>query len=350
MEENKTSSHWEGQSYKTNEEVKTYSKNNMLLAMGVMLLVLGFVALAGFFLLKPPDDIIMGQVEAKEIRVSGKVPGRILSYRFDEGDEVKVGDTLVFLSTPEVRAKMKQAEAAQAAAQAQHRKAVNGARIQQISGAFEMWQKAKAGLAIAQKSFQRMQHLFDKGVVSEQKRDEVKAKYDAMVATEKAAHAQYDMAKEGARKEDKAATEALVQRAGGAVEEVKAYMKESVLLSPISGEITDRFPYVGELVGTGAPLMNITNLNDMWVVFSVRERLLAKFNKGQIVEGFIPALDKKKITMKVYYLKDRGSYAVWKATKPYGQYDEKTFEVRARMTEKIEGLRPGMSVVVQKEN
>ena len=253
---------------------KKFSINNMMLAFISVLIVIGLVALAGFLLLTPPDDYIMGQAEVTQVRISGKVPGRVAEYRFNEGDQVKAGDTLVILDTPEILAKLRQAEAAKAAAEAQNQKAENGARTQEVTAAYEMWQKAKAGLEIAQKSYERIQNLYEKGVMSAQKRDEVKANYDAMVATEKAARSQYDMAKEGARREDKAAAFALVERADGAIDEVNAYMGEGALVSPIDGEVSERFPQVGELVGTGAPIMNISDLDDLWVTFSVREDLL----------------------------------------------------------------------------
>ena len=331
------------------DEQKKFSMNNMMLAFIAVLVVVGLVALAGFFLLTPPDDIIMGQAEATEVRISGKVPGRILSYRFGEGDRVKAGDTLVFLDTPEVMAKLRQAEAARAAAEAQNAKALKGAREQEIAAAFEMWQKAQAGLTIAEKSFNRVRNLYEKGVVSAQKKDEAEANYNAMVATEKAARSQYEMAKEGARKEDKAATAAMVERAQGAIAEVESYVEERALLSPIDGEVTERFPEVGELVGTGAPIMHIADLTDMWVTFSIREDLLKDIRIGSEVNAFIPALGDQPVRLKVYYMKDMGSYAAWKATKTMGEYDAKTFEVRARPIEKVADLRPGMSVILKKK-
>ena len=328
---------------------KKFTISNMMLAFIAVLVVIGLVALAGFFLLTPPAEVIMGQAEATEVRVSGKVPGRIIAYRFAEGDHVKAGDTLVFLDTPEVLAKMQQAEAARSAAEAQNMKARKGARSQEIAGAYELWQKSKAGLEIARKSFERIENLYNKGVVSAQKRDEAEANYKAMAATEKAARSQYDMAIEGARSEDKAAAAALVAQAEGAVAEVESYMKERVLVSPIDGEISERFPEVGELVGTGAPVMNILDMDDMWVSFSIREDLLSSIRIGDEVKGFIPALNNKEIVMKVYYMKDMGTYAAWKATKTTGQYDSKTFEVRAHPVEKVLGLRPGMSVIMERK-
>ena len=329
-------------------ENKKYSINNMLLAFITFLGVVGLVALTGFFLLTPPDDIIMGQAEATQVRISGKVPGRIEAYRFSEGDKVKMGDTLVFLDTPEVLAKLQQAEAVRRAAEAQNAKAIKGARAQEIAGAYEMWQKAKAGLDIAQKSYTRVQNLFDKGVMSAQKRDEAEASYKAMAATEKAAKAQYTMAKNGAEREDKMAAEALVNRAKGAVAEVESYIKETYLIAPAAGEVSEIFPKVGELVGTGAPIMNIAELNDMWVTFNVREDLLKNLTMGAEFEAVVPALDNKTVRLKVYYLKDLGTYAAWKATKTTGQFDLKTFEVKASPMEKVENLRPGMSVIINK--
>lgn len=330
-------------------EHKKFSINNMMLAFITVIVVIGLVALAGFFLLTPPEEVIMGQAEATEIRISGKVPGRIVSYRYHEGEKVMKGDTLVFLDTPEVQAKFRQAEAAMSAAQAQNRKAIKGARTEQITAAYEMWQKSQAGLEIAKKSYDRIQNLFSKGVISAQKRDEAEANYKAMVATEKAARSQYDMAKNGAEREDKDAAAALVERAQGAVDEVESYMRESALVSPIDGEISEQFPEVGELVGTGAPILNIADLTDMWVTFSIREDLLKDIKMGTSIKAFIPALNNKEVTLKVSYMKDMGSYAAWKATKTNGQFDSKTFEVRAKPDAPIADLRPGMSVIMKKK-
>lgn len=326
---------------------KKYTVSNMMLTFGIVLVAVLIVALAGFFLLTPPEEYIMGQAEATTVRVSGKVPGRIASYRFNEGDKVKAGDTLVFLKTPEVQAKLQQVEALKAAAEAQHAKAMKGAREQEVTATYELWQKAQAGLTIAQKSYDRVRNLYEKGVMSAQKKDEAEANYNAMVATEKAARSQYEMAKEGARKEDKAAAEALVNQASGAVAEVESYVEESALVAPIDGEIIERFPEVGELVGTGAPIMNLADMNDMWVTFSIREDLLANIRIGHEIKAFVPALGNQEVTLKVYYMKDLGTYAAWKATKTAGQYDAKTFEVRARPVQPIEGLRPGMSVILK---
>ncbi|MCH5309160.1 MAG: biotin/lipoyl-binding protein [Prevotella sp.] len=320
--------------------------NNILLAILGFAAVVIIVAVIGFFALGRDPEMIQGQVEVSEYRVSSKVPGRVLEIRVKEGDYVKAGDTLVILDAPEVRAKMEQAQSAEEAAAALELKAQNGARKEQIQGAYSVLQQAKAGLEIAEKSYNRVQRLFDEGVMSAQKRDEAYANYKAMEAQVKAAQSQYDMAVNGARREDKLAAAAQVGRAKGAVQEVNAYVRETVQTAQKEGEVSSIYPQVGELVGTGSPLMSISMMDDMWGVFNVREDKLNGMQVGTEFTAFVPAFN-KEIRMKVYYLKDQGSYAVWKATKANGQYDLKTFEVRARPVEKLEGLRPGMSLVIK---
>ena len=320
--------------------------NNILLAIIGFSAVVAVVALIGFFALGRDPELIQGQVEVSEYRVSSKVPGRILEIRVKEGDYVKVGDTLAILDAPEVRAKMEQARSAENAAAAQEEMARNGARQEQIQGAFQLMQQAKAGLEIAEKSYQRIQRLFDEGVMSAQKRDEVYANYKAMEAQYKAAESQYEMAKNGARYEDKKAAAALVGRARGAVNEVNSYIHETVQIAQMEGEVTDIYPKVGELVGTGSPIMTIAVMSDLWGTFNVREDQLNGLEIGKTFTAFVPAFN-KNVEMKVYYMKDQGSFAVWKATKANGQYDLKTFEVKARPTEKFDGLRPGMSLIVK---
>jgi HlyD family secretion protein len=278
--------------------------------------------------------------------VSSKVPGRILELRVQEGDFVHVGDTLAILDAPEVEAKKTQAQSAEDAASAMSEMAQRGARKQQVQAAYQLWQQAKAAADVTKKSYERVQRLFDEGVLTAQKRDEVFAQYKASEAQEKAAKSQYDMAVEGARAEEKAAAAAQVKRARGAVAEVNSYIHETVQVATVEGEVSDVYPKEGELVGTGSPIMSIAMMNDMWGTFNVREDQLNGMTVGTVFTAFSPAF-KKELKMKVYYVKDQGSYAVWKATKANGQYDLKTFEVKARPVEKFEGLRPGMSLIIR---
>jgi HlyD family secretion protein len=312
-----------------------------------LIIVVILIFIVGLIINRPEPIIIQGEADASEIRISGKITGRINQFNVEEGSEVHTGDTLVIIDSPELSAKLEQANAAENAAQAQNKKAIKGARKEQIMGAFEMWQKAQVGVDISKKSYDRVQRLFDKGVVTAQKRDEAEAQYKAAVATANAAKSQYDMAKNGAESEDKEAALALVDRAKGAVNEVKSYFKEITLTSPINGEVTDVYPKRGELVGAGAPIMSIVDLNDIWFTFNVREDLLGELKMGKTFKVKVPALNNQIVEVKVSYIKALASYATWKATKTTGQFDVKTFEVRTRPTAKVENLRPGMTALFE---
>lgn len=325
---------------------KTQHKN-ILLTVAAFTVVVVIIAVIGTLVFKSEPEIIQGYVEVSEYRVSSKVPGRVLELRVKEGDYVNVGDTLAIIDAPDVKAKLSQAESAESAASAMDQMANNGARREQINGAYALLQQAKAGLEIAQKSYNRVQRLYDEGVMSAQKRDEAFANYKAIEAQVKAAQSQYDMAVNGARREEKMAAAAQVNRAKGAVQEVNSYISETMQTAQKAGEVSDVYPKEGELIGTGSPIMSVSLLDDMWGTFNVREDQLNGMRIGSVITAYAPAF-KKDIKMKVYYIKDQGSYATWKATKANGQYDLKTFEVKARPVTKVEGLRPGMSLVLKK--
>lgn len=325
---------------------KTQHKN-ILLTVAAFTVVVVIIAVIGTLVFKSEPEIIQGYVEVSEYRVSSKVPGRVLELRVKEGDYVNVGDTLAIIDAPDVKAKLTQAESAESAASAMDQMANNGARREQINGAYALLQQAKAGLEIAQKSYNRVQRLYDEGVMSAQKRDEAFANYKAIEAQVKAAQSQYDMAVNGARREEKMAAAAQVNRAKGTVQEVNSYISETMQTAQKAGEVSDVYPKEGELIGTGSPIMSVSLLDDMWGTFNVREDQLDGMRIGSVITAYAPAF-KKDIKMKVYYIKDQGSYATWKATKANGQYDLKTFEVKARPVTKVEGLRPGMSLVLKK--
>ncbi len=328
------------------KQVSESSRNLQVALIGLATVVV-IVFIIGWYVYKPEPIVIQGSAEVNEVRISGKLPGRIDQLLAEEGQFVNAGDTLVIIDSPEVHAKLAQATAAKSAAMAQNQKANKGVRSETIEGAYEMWQKAEIGVDIAKKSFDRVERLFEKGVVTEQNRDETEAHYKAAVSTAAAAKSQYNMAKNGAENEDKLASLALVDRAEGAIQEVEAFLSETALVSPISGQITEVFPARGELVATGAPIMNIVDLNDIWFSFNVREDLLGDMKMDKEIEVFIPALNQNAV-LKISYIKALASYATWKVTKATGQFDAKTFEVRAKPISPIKDLRPGMSAVMEK--
>lgn len=319
----------------------------LLAAIAVFAVMLGAVAIMGLVLITPPAEDTQGQADCDVVRVAGKLPGRVVKFYVREGDFVNKGDTLASIYSSTLDAKLYQAQSVEAAAVATTQKAENGTRSELKTGAYNVWQQAIAAETITQKTFQRMQNLFEQGVVSEQKRDEARAAYENATAAVRAAKSQYDMAVNGAQAEDKAAARNMARAARGSVMEVQSLLEDQYLVAPCDGEVSEIYPHEGELVALGAPVMSLSRLADMWVSFNVREEALVNLPIGKEINVSIPALGNKEARMKVFYVHDRGSYAVWNATKAYGQYDSKTFEVKARPCEPIKDLRPGMSVLLK---
>lgn len=326
------------------EKKKSY---NLLIGIIALVAIVVTVSFTGYIVSKPKPSVIQGEAEATEYRISGKVPGRIEQFFAAEGDMVHKGDTLVEIDSPEVRAKLAQAMAVKSAAEAQKDKAVTGARKEQIAGAYELWQQALVNEEIMKKSFGRISRLYGQNVISAQKYDEAEARYKAAKATSAAAKSQYDMAVNGARKEDKETAIALVNQANAALMEVESYLSELYLVSPADGVISARYPKAGELVGQGSPIMTVTDLDDVWFTFNVREDMLSGIKTGDNMTITIPALGDGQYNATVTYISVLESYATWRATQETGSYDAKTFEVRAVPAGKIDGLRPGMTAIVQ---
>lgn len=326
----------------SNEEKKENRK--LIVALGGVVFVVAALAIIGFLFINKPAEILQGQAEATSVRVSGKLPGRVVEFYVHEGDMVHKGDTLVHIHSSLAEAKLQQARAMETAAQAVDQKVDAGTRSQIIQSAYQVWQQAQAAVGISKKTYDRMQNLFAEGVVSEQKRDEAKAAYDAAVAGAAAAKSQYELAKQGPQSEDKTQAAAMVTVAKGGVAEVESVLEDQYLTAPCDGQVDVIFPNVGELVALGAPIMNVLRIDDKWVTFNVREDKLKDLTMGKEITVNIPALD-KDAKVKIYYIRDLGSYATWHATKTTGDWDSKTFEIKARPVDDIPDLRPGMTVI-----
>lgn len=313
---------------------------------GVILALIIFIGYAIWMVARPIPLEVQGEVEATQVKVASKLIGRIDSLLVHKGDDVKTGALLFTLLSPELDAKYLQASAVRKAAGAQKEKADNGAQKEDIQAAFNSWQTALAASDFAKKTFQRVENLFKSGVVAEQQKDEAETRMKAAVETEKAARSLYDKAKKGARYEDKASAGALVMQADGVLTEVNSYLSETRIFAPIRGEIANIIAERGELVPAGYPVITIVDLDDVWVTFNLREDLLAAVQKGSTFKARFPALGMKEVLLKVNYINALGEFATWNATKTSGDFDMKTFEIHAVPVEKIEGLRPGMSALV----
>lgn len=313
-----------------------------LLALTIAVIV---IAIIGFFFLKQPDDIVEGQAEATSVRISGKLPGRVTELFVKEGDIVHAGDTLVHIHSSLAEAKLMQAQEMKNAAAAQNKKIDAGTRIQIINAAEGVVAQAAAARQIAKKTYDRMEALYRQDVVSAQKRDEAKAAYDAATAAERSAQSQLKLARAGAQSEDKESAAAMVGVAQGGIDEVQSLLDDQYLIAPCDGQIDQIYPEVGELVSLGAPIMSLLKIADKWVTFNVREDYLSQLKLGNRIKVMIPALDKMETDVEIYYIRDMGSYATWRATKATGEWDSRTFQVKARPLDTIPDLRPGMTVV-----
>ena len=307
----------------------------------VLVAVLLFTAI-GMILMRKQPLVLQGQVETTEIRISGKLPGRIDTFLVREGDWVKQGDTLVVINSPTIEAKYRQVDALEQVAVQQNKKIDAGTRRQIIATAQQLWNKTKSDLTLAKTTYDRILTLYKDSVVTSQRKDEVEAMYKAAVAAERAAYEQYQMAVDGAQSEDKAS-------ARSTVDEVTSLLMDARLTAPEDGQIATIFPKRGELVAPGTPIMNLVVMSDVHAVLNVREDLMPNFRIGGKFVADVPAIARKNVEFEVYYISPLGSFATWKSTKQTGSYDLQTFEIHARPTQTIDGLRPGMSVLLTLE-
>ena len=313
----------------------------------VLVAVLLFTAI-GMILMRKQPLVLQGQVETTEIRISGKLPGRIDTFLVREGDWVKQGDTLVVINSPTIEAKYRQVDALEQVAVQQNKKIDAGTRRQIIATAQQLWNKTKSDLTLAKTTYDRILTLYKDSVVTSQRKDEVEAMYKAAVAAERAAYEQYQMAVDGAQSEDKASARSLVNAARSTVDEVTSLLMDARLTAPEDGQIATIFPKRGELVAPGTPIMNLVVMSDVHAVLNVREDLMPNFRIGGKLAD-VPAIARKNVEFEVYYISPLGSFATWKSTKQTGSYDLQTFEIHARPTQTIDGLRPGMSVLLTLE-
>lgn len=295
---------------------------------------------------RPAPEVFQGQMEARETDIASKVSARVLQVLVKEGDAVQVGTPLFRLDSPEVSAKMAQATAAQDAARAVADKAANGARSQEVEMARLTWQRAVTAAQLAETTFKRVDGLAREGLVAAQKRDEAEANHKAAHDQALAAQAQYEMARAGARSEDRTAANAQARQVAGLVAEVQAAQAETEMKSPVEGEVAKVLAHVGELSPQGVPVVTLVNLADQWVVLNVREDKLQRFAVGTEFEASLPALGEGRVRFKVYYTAVLPDFATWRATRAGQGFDARTFEVRARPLTPVPGARPGMSVLV----
>lgn len=301
-----------------------------------------------FWLAYQPEPVrLQGQIEAQQYSVSSKVAGRIDEVLVKKGDQLARGQLAFTLASPEIEAKLSQAKAGQAAAGAMAEEAEKGARVQQIAAAKDQWQQAKAAALLHGKTYERIASLHRDGVMSLQKRDEAWTAWQAAKYSEGMAWQQYQMALEGAREETKVAAREQAKMAAGGVAEVEAYLADTRIASPHEGEVAQVLLRSGELAPQGFPVVTLLDMKDAWAQFHVREDLLPRFPVGTEFDARIPGLGDQLVRFKVTHVAVMGDFATWRATDTRQGFDMKSFQVEARPLQPVDGLRVGMSVLVE---
>ncbi len=321
-------------------------KRTLYIIVMLALLLVGIITLIRYFG-RVNRPVIQGVVECRSYRASSKLAGRIDSMYVAEGDLVYMGELLYTISTPELDAKLKQVAALEAEAEAINSEVDMGARKEQVVAVKSLWQRAQAGLELAESSYERVKKLYDKGVVPRQQYDEALANYRAMQAAADAAKAEYELVVEGATRQQREAVEAKVREAQGGVDEVRSYLKDAEVYAPVSGRVSSVMAEAGELVGSGMPVVTILDIANCWITFNIKENMMANVHLGYRFDGYIPALD-RRTEFEVYYISSEADFATWSATRARGGFDIRSFEVRARSVEHVEIL-PGMSIIVYGE-
>ena len=326
------------------------SRRSLILRAVMILLLIGML-IAVIWLVRhfsEPEPVwVQGQIETTQVRVAAKVGGRVESLLVERGQRVEAGDLLIVLDLPEARARARQVEAQVDAARAMADKAEAGAREEQIRAARAQWQAANEQAEFAQVTADRIERLHADGVVPAQRRDEVTAKAAAARAQAEAAREAYEMARDATRPEERRAALAQLSQAEGGREEVQVALDEAEQRAPVGGQISTTVVEPGEVVGPGAPLVVISRTDDPWLTLNLREDLLAGVRMGSELRGQIPALGRQEATFRVDYMAPLADFATWRSTRDLGGFDLRTFEVRARPVEPVEGLRPGMTVLIE---
>lgn len=311
----------------------------------LILLMLVLIAMAALFRAHNQYLLLQGEVDAPEVIVASKAKGRVIDRLIERGDDVKQGQALIRLVSPELDAQIASLVAARDQAQAQLTESLNGTREESVRNYAAQLAQAQAELANAQRDFQRMSSMSGKGYVSKTELDQSRRARDVAQQRVLAAKAQLDQAKNGDRREQRLRYEAALRQAEQKLAELKVQQDELTVTAPVTGEIGPIPAEIGELFNAGSPLVTIIRLPEAYFVYNLREDILANVKKGDKITLTVPALNNQEIEAEIRYIAPMGDYATKRATRATGDFDLKTFEVRLYPAKPVGGLRPGMSAL-----
>ena len=314
----------------------------------VVVILLGLIAYGLWKAYLPKTVELQGRVESETVHISTKVPSRIEEFYVTEGQTVKKGQAVVRFVSPELEAKKEQAQAALQSAMAFHSTVYRGAQQENIDTLYANWQAMKTQAELAATTYKRGENLYQQGVISRQRRDEMLATQTSARETAEASYQQYARAKRGSTEQQKSTADAQVAMAQAAVKEANALDQETKLYSPTDGTVSKTYGKPTELVATGIPVVSIIEDHDLWVSLNVREDMYSSIYKSKTLDGFIPALN-RKASFKVKNIDAEGDFATIKTTRQTGGYDIRSFKFHLVPEQSIPDLKVGMSVLFKIE-
>ena len=301
------------------------------------------VALSVFYLLRPEPLLVQGEVDATRLDMAARVDGRVKEIPVERGQNVPANAVLVRIDNPETVAKLEQMRAAMAVAEAQLANVLVGTRVETIAARKAELERAQAALVLAQKTFDRTRTLTEQGNSPQARLDQMT---DALHESERAvdqAKSAYDQAVNGYTKEERAIAKANVEKANADIQSVQSIIDQLAVYAPVASQVYQRNVEPGEYVSPGVPLVTLIDLADVWIHFDLREDLVKGLKIGDRFDVRIPALDDRRITVEVKLVATKGEYASWRATRASGDFDLRTFSIRAYPAQPVPELRPGMS-------
>jgi HlyD family secretion protein len=301
------------------------------------------VALSVFYLLRPEPLLVQGEVDATRLDIAARVDGRVKEIPVERGQNVPAGAVLVRIDNPETFAKHEQMRAAKVVAEAQLANVLVGTRVETIAARKAEMERAQAALVLAQKTFDRTHTLTEQGNSPQSRLDQMT---DSLHESERAvdqAKSAYDQAVNGYTKEERAIARANVEKANADIQSVQSIIDQLVVYAPIASQVYQRNVEPGEYVSPGVPLVTLIDLADVWIHFDLREDLVKSLKVGDRFDVRIPALGERLVTVEVKLIAAKGEYASWRATRATGDFDLRTFSIRAHPVQPVPELRPGMS-------
>jgi HlyD family secretion protein len=309
----------------------------------VGLIVAAVASLSIWYLVRPQPLLVQGEVDATRLDIAARVDGRVGEIPVVRGQNVPAGAVLVRIDNPETVAKHKQALAAKIVAEAQLANINAGTRAEVIAARKAALERAQASVVLAQKTYDRVSQLAEHGNAPQARLDQATdALHESQRAVDQAQSA-YEQAVNGYTREEREIAVANVQKAIADIEAVQSIIDQMVVYAPVASQVYQRNVEPGEYVSPGVPLVTLIDLADLWVHFDLREDLVKTLKLGDRFEVSIPALSDRRITVEVKLIATKGEYASWRATRATGDFDLRTFSIRAYPVEKVPELRPGMS-------